>query len=258
LPVALFLPLFDDLADPRVAVDLTVEAEEHGWDGVFVWDHLRYDPPVRAVADPWVVMAAMATATSRVRIGPMVTPVPRRRRQVLLRQTVTLDQLSDGRLVFGVGIGGDRGGELSSFGEEMDARVRATVLDDALDDLDRWWRGEAVDGVDMLPRPVQRPRIPVWVASRYPHRAPIRRAARWDGWFPIAVPDPEALATELAYLGDHRAIDAPFDVAVQGLPDADSGPWFDAGATWWLVRFEYAGTTVADVRAVIENGPPPG
>src|SRR5690242_18915033 len=136
-------------------------------------------------------MAAMASVTSHVRIGPMVTPVPRRRRQVLLRQTVTLDQLSRGRLVFGVGIGGDRGGELSNFGEEMDARVRATMLDDALDELERWWRGEEVDGVDMLPRPVQQPRIPVWVASRYPHRAPIRRAVRWDGWFPIALPRSE-------------------------------------------------------------------
>jgi alkanesulfonate monooxygenase SsuD/methylene tetrahydromethanopterin reductase-like flavin-dependent oxidoreductase (luciferase family) len=256
LPVALFLPLFDALADPRVAVELAVAAEERGWDGVFVWDHLRYDAPVREVADPWIVMAAMATATSRVRIGPMVTPVPRRRAQVLLRETVTLDQLSNGRLVFGVGIGGDRGGELSNFGEEMDARVRATVLDDALEQLDRWWRGESVLGVDMRPQPVQHPRIPVWVGSRYPHRAPVRRAARWDGWFPIAVPEPAALVTELAYVHDHRELDAPFDVAVQGLPDADPRPWFDAGATWWLVRFEPGGMTVADVRAVIENGPP--
>ena len=256
MPVAIFLPLFDELSDPHVAVDLAVAAEARGWDGVFVWDHLRHDPPVREVADPWVVMAAMATATSRVRIGPMVTPVPRRRRQVLLRQTVTLDQLSNGRLVFGVGIGGDRGGELSSFGEEMDPRVRATVLDDGLDALDRWWRGDAVDGVDMLPRPVQRPRIPVWVASRYPHRAPLRRAARWDGWFPIALPSPDALTSELEYVHKQPLGHEPFDVAVQGLPDADPRPWTAAGATWWLVRFEPAGMRVADVRAVIENGPP--
>jgi len=250
--------LFDELSDPRVIVDLTVAAEARGWDGVFVWDHLRYDPPVREVADPWVVMAAMATATNRVRIGPMVTPVPRRRRQVLLRQTVTLDQLSNGRLVFGAGIGGDRGGELSSFGEEMDPRVRATMLDDALDELERWWRGEAVDGVDMLPRPVQRPRIPVWIASRYPHRAPIRRAARWDGWFPIGLPTPDALATELEYARGEALAPDSFDVAVQGLPDADPRPWFDAGATWWLVRFDSSGTKVSDVRAVIDNGPPTG
>ncbi|HEX4822454.1 MAG TPA: LLM class flavin-dependent oxidoreductase [Acidimicrobiales bacterium] len=256
MPVALFLPLFDELSDPRVAVELTVAAEERGWDGVFVWDHLRYDAPVREVADPWIVMAAMAQATSKVRIGPMVTPLPRRRRQVLLRQTVSLDQLSRGRLVFGVGIGGDRGGELSNFGEEMDARVRATMLDDALDELERWWRGEEVDGVDMLPRPVQQPRIPVWVASRYPHRAPIRRAVRWDGWFPIALPDPGALADELEYARAQPLAHEPFDVAVQGLPDADPQPWFDAGATWWLVRFEYWGNTVEDVRAVIDNGPP--
>ena len=256
MPVALFLPLFDELSDPRVAVELAVEAEAHGWDGVFVWDHLRYAEPVRDVADAWVVMAAIAAATERVRIGPMVTPVPRRRPQILLRETVTLDQLSRGRLVFGVGIGGNLGGELSLFGEERDLRARAALLDDALDRINRWWQGEDVDGATMLPRPVQRPRIPVWVASRYPNRAPVRRAARWDGWFPIALPAPEALRIELDYALGHRSCDDPFAVAVQGLPDADPRPWFDAGATWWLVRFEPLTVKVADVRATIKNGPP--
>ena len=256
LPVGLFLPLFGELSDPRAAVDLAVAAEAHGWEGVFVWDHMRYSPPVDAVADAWTVMAAIAATTSRIRIGPMVTPVPRRRSQVLLRATVTLDHLSNGRLVFGVGIGGDPGGELSLFGEELDARTRAGMLDETLRQLDAWWKGEAAAGVTMLPRPVQRPRIPVWVASRHPSRAPIRRAARWDGWFPIALPAPEALAEELAYALEHRTSDAPFDVAVQGLPDADPQPWITAGATWWLVRFDPFTVKAADVRAVIENGPP--
>jgi alkanesulfonate monooxygenase SsuD/methylene tetrahydromethanopterin reductase-like flavin-dependent oxidoreductase (luciferase family) len=223
---------------------------------VFVWDHLRYAEPVREVANPWIVMAAIAAATETIRIGPMVTPVPRRRPQMLLRETVTLDRLSDGRLIFGVGIGGDPGGELSLFREERDARARGVLLDVALDRLDRWWQGEEADGATMLPRPVQQPRIPVWVASRYPHRAPVRRAARWDGWFPIALPAPDALATELAYARQQRDHDGPFDVAVQGLPDVDPGPWFDAGATWWLVRFDPFTVKAADVRATIANGPP--
>lgn len=256
MPVALFLPLFDALSDPRAVVDLAVAAEARGWDGVFVWDHLRYADPVREVADPWVVMAAIAQATATVRLGPMVTPVPRRRAQMLLRETVTLDHLSNGRLVFGVGIGGDPGGELSLFGEERDARARGVLLDRALDRLDRWWRGDEVDGATMLPRPVQQPRIPVWVASRYPNRAPLRRAARWDGWFPIALPGPDALASELEFVSNHRDGDAPFDVAVQGLADVDPRPWFDAGATWWLVRFDPFSVDVDDVRAVIDNGPP--
>jgi alkanesulfonate monooxygenase SsuD/methylene tetrahydromethanopterin reductase-like flavin-dependent oxidoreductase (luciferase family) len=253
---ALFLPLFNELADPHVVVELTVAAEARGWDGVFVWDHLRYPDPIVDVADPWIVMAAMAAATERVRIGPMVTPVPRRRPQVLARETATLDHLSNGRLVFGVGIGGDRGGELSLFNEELEPRVRAAMLDEGLDRLDRWWRGDAVDGATLLPRPVQRPRIPVWVASHFPHRAPVRRAARWDGWFPIGLPGPDELASMLEYVRQHRVEDAPFDVAVQGLPDEDPHRWMEAGATWWLVRFEPFTVTAADVRAAIENGPP--
>lgn len=256
MPSAVFLPLFDELSDPHLAVDLTVEAEARGWDGVFVWDHLRYRDPVRDVADPWTVMAAQAVATERIRIGPMVTPIPRRRPHVLLRQTVTLDQLSNGRLVFGVGLGGDPGGELSHFGEELDAKLRAGLLDDGLEHLDRWWRGAEGRGVTMLPRPVQRPRVPVWVASRFPHRAPIRRAARWDGWFPIGFDHPDQLAELATYAHEQRTTDEPFDIAVQGLPDADPAPWLAAGGTWWLVRFEPFGLTAADVRSVIENGPP--
>ena len=256
MQAALFLPLFNELFDPQVVVELTVEAEARGWDGVFVWDHLRYPEPVEEVADPWIVMAAMAAATERVRIGPMVTPVPRRRPQVLARATVTLDHLSNGRLTFGVGIGGDRGGELSLFGEELEPRARAVLLDDGLARLDRWWRGEAVDETMLLPRPVQRPRIPVWVASHFPYRAPVRRAALWDGWFPIGLPRPDDLAGLLDYARQHRSSDSPFDVAVQGIPDADPRPWVDAGATWWLVRFDPFTVTVAEVRAAIENGPP--
>lgn len=253
---AIFIPLFDELFDPHVVVELTVEAEQRGWDGVFVWDHLRYRPPVEEVADPWVVMAAQAAATDRVRIGPMVTPIPRRRPQVLARQTVTLDHLSNGRLTLGVGIGGDPGGELSLFGEELDPKGRAGLLDGGLDRLDRWWRGEDVGGATMLPRPVQRPRIPVWVASRHPNKAPVRRAARWDGWFPIGFERPDDLADQRAYALEHRQDGGPFDVAVQGLPDVDPAPWVEAGATWWLVRFEPFGVSAADVRAVVENGPP--
>jgi alkanesulfonate monooxygenase SsuD/methylene tetrahydromethanopterin reductase-like flavin-dependent oxidoreductase (luciferase family) len=256
LQSALFLPLFNELFDPHVVVELTVEAEARGWDGVFVWDHVLYRRPVEEIADPWIVMAAQAAATDRVRLGPMVTPVPRRRPQVLARATVTLDHLSNGRLIFGVGIGGDSSGEFSLFGDEVDPRVRAAMLDDALDRMDRWWRGEAVEGATFLPRPVQHPRIPVWVASRFPNRAPVRRAARWDGWFPIGLEQPDDLAGQLAYALQQRTVDAPFDVAVQGLPDVDPRPWVDAGATWWLVRFDPFTVTAADVRAVIENGPP--
>ena len=63
MKAGLWLPLFDDLADPRVCADLAREAEEAGWDGVFVWDNVRWLGPVRAAADPWITLAAIATAT---------------------------------------------------------------------------------------------------------------------------------------------------------------------------------------------------
>jgi alkanesulfonate monooxygenase SsuD/methylene tetrahydromethanopterin reductase-like flavin-dependent oxidoreductase (luciferase family) len=257
LRAALFIPLFDDLSEPRVAMAIAAASEEAGWDGVFVWDHMLWDPPVERLADPWIVMAAMATVTSRVALGPMVTPVPRRRPQKLVRETVTLDRLSQGRVIFGVGIGGDRGGEFSRFGEDLDRRRRADALDEGLEKIVQWWAGAEVQGVRLLPGPYQRPRIPVWVGSRFPNRRPVRRAAQWDGWFPVDVPSPDDLAEMIAYGAQHRDDGAaPWTVAVQGLPGADPAPWAAAGATWWLTRFEPYAPSIDHVLGVAREGPP--
>jgi alkanesulfonate monooxygenase SsuD/methylene tetrahydromethanopterin reductase-like flavin-dependent oxidoreductase (luciferase family) len=134
---ALWVPLFDELADPLLVARLAAEAEELGWHGVFVWDHLAWRPPMRAVADPWITLAAAATATERVLLGPMVTPLPRRRPTKLARETASLDLLSGGRLVLGVGLGSDRfGREFSATGDEVDDRRRGAMLDEALAILD--------------------------------------------------------------------------------------------------------------------------
>ena len=91
---ALWLPIFDELADPRTVAGLAADAEAAGWDGVFVWDHLRWRAPVVEVADPWITLAAVATATEALRFGPMVSPLARRRPAKVARETVTLDRLS--------------------------------------------------------------------------------------------------------------------------------------------------------------------
>src|SRR5215216_3587260 len=168
----LFVPLFDELADPSIAARLAAEAEEAGWNGVFAWDHVRWREPVVDVADPWITLAAIATATERMRLGPMVTPLARRRPAKVARETATLDRLSGGRLTLGVGLGGDQfAGEFSKTGEELNDRVRGEMLDEALEILVAAWSGEPVnhrgmryliDDVQFLPRPVQRPRVPVW------------------------------------------------------------------------------------------------
>ncbi len=262
---ALFLPIFGELSEPGLVADLAVEAELAGWDGLFVWDHILYRAPVTAIADPWVTLAAVARSTERLRIGPMVTPVPRRRPQKLARETVSVDRLSGGRLVFGAGLGGDPGGELSALGEETDARARGRMLDEGLELLVRMWSGEQVDhegpvyaaeGVTFGPRPVQQPRIPVWLGARHGFTAPLRRAARYDGVFPIALESPADLTAMREVVAAHRPADAgPFDVAVQGTIDEAPVPWVEAGATWWLVRFDPFTVTAAEVRDAIRRRP---
>jgi alkanesulfonate monooxygenase SsuD/methylene tetrahydromethanopterin reductase-like flavin-dependent oxidoreductase (luciferase family) len=245
----IFVAPFDELADPRILVRLAARAEEHGWDGVFLWDHVAYTPPVRGIADPWIALSAIACATTRVRIGPLVTPLGRRRVHKLSREVVTLDHLSGGRTVLGLGLGSDRHGELERFGDPSDPKELARRLDEGLEALAGYWGGE------LEPRPVQRPRIPVWLAARWPNRRPVRRAARWDGLFPIGLSGPEALeelAVEVAGLRPEGA--GAFDLVVENPVGTDPAPWEAAGATWCLTSF---GTrpTEADVRAAIDAGP---
>ncbi|MGH2578068.1 MAG: LLM class flavin-dependent oxidoreductase, partial [Actinomycetota bacterium] len=129
----LWLPLFEELADPGVVARLAADAEQRGWHGVFVWDQLRWREPIKQVADPWITLAAIAAATEAVMLGPMVTPLPRRRPAKVARETATLDRLSGGRLILGVGLGGDQfAGEFSKTGEQVDDRVRGEMLDEAL------------------------------------------------------------------------------------------------------------------------------
>jgi alkanesulfonate monooxygenase SsuD/methylene tetrahydromethanopterin reductase-like flavin-dependent oxidoreductase (luciferase family) len=239
---------FGDLADPRVLADLAARAEDRGWDGFFVWDHVKYREPVRAVADPWVALAAIACATIRVRIGPMVTPLSRRRVQKVARETVTLDLLSSGRLTLGVGLGSPRNGEFESFGEVAGPRERARLLDQGLADLTRYWAGE------FEPVPVQRPRIPVWVAGEWPHQRPVQRALRWDGLFPTGLPGPEALAELAAQARAARPAGDPFDLVVGIPPGDDPQPWVQAGATW-IVTDLGINPPEAQVREAVEAGP---
>ena len=259
----LSLPIFGALADPALVARLAAEAEEAGWDGVYVWDHIGYGPDVGAIADPWIMLAAIATATERVRIGPMVTPLPRRRPMVIARQVATLDHLCAGRLTLGVGIGGDGAGELSGTGEELDDRRRGAMLDESLDVLAQAWTGETVryrgehyvlDGIAVQPRPVQRPGPPIWVALRRGRPAPLRRAARYDGMFPIEVDTPDQLAEIVAAVRDLRGSegrDGPYDVATHLDPGTDPSGWEQAGATWALTRFSPYDVTVDQVREVI-------
>jgi alkanesulfonate monooxygenase SsuD/methylene tetrahydromethanopterin reductase-like flavin-dependent oxidoreductase (luciferase family) len=227
---------------------------------VFVWDHVGYRAPVVAVADPWVTTAAMAMVTSSVRLGPMITPLPRRRPVKLAREVATLDRLSGGRLTLGVGIGGDGAGELSATGEELDDRVRGAMLDEGLEVLGQALsgrpmshRGEhyVLDGITLQPTPVQE-HVPVWVAVRYGRPKPLLRAARHDGVFPIEIDHPDKLAETLAALGP---VPPGYDVAVGAQDDSDPRPYAEVGATWWMRGFSPYGLTERAVRDVLAAGP---
>jgi alkanesulfonate monooxygenase SsuD/methylene tetrahydromethanopterin reductase-like flavin-dependent oxidoreductase (luciferase family) len=262
---ALWLPLFDDLADPRVVARLAAEAEAAGWDGLFVWDQLHWRAPVRQVADPWISLAAMAAATERLRLGPMVTPLARRRPAKVARETATLDRLSGGRLILGVGLGSDRfAGELSKTGEQLDDRRRGQMLDESLAILTAAWSGEpvrhhgehyTVDDIAFLPRPVQRPGVPVWAAGFPGNARPVRRAARLDGFFPVNIEHPDQVAEIAATITGLRPnATGPYHIAVGLPPDTDPGPYAAAGATWWLAEFD-PGVPLDTVRGVVRDGP---
>lgn len=261
---ALWLPLFDELADPLVVARLAAEAEEAGWHGLFVWDHVRWREPVIEIADPWITLAAVASATENLVFGPMVTPLPRRRPVKLARETATLDRLSGGRLILGAGLGSDRfGHEFSKTGDEVDDRVRGEMLDESLAILTSAWSGEpvhhhgkhyTVDDIAFLPRPV-RP-IPVWLAGFPGKTKPMRRAARYDGFFPVNLPGADELAEAVETITGLRGDDqAPYDVAI-GLPaGTDLTPYAEAGATWWLAEFPWDDLSVDAVRGVLRDGP---
>jgi alkanesulfonate monooxygenase SsuD/methylene tetrahydromethanopterin reductase-like flavin-dependent oxidoreductase (luciferase family) len=213
----------------------------------------------------------MAAATARIRIGPMVTPLPRRRPWQVARQAVTLDQLSGGRLNLGVGIGGDWFGDYSRFGEPADDRTHGQQLDEALEVICGLWSGEpfsyqgahySVRETQFLPRPRQRPRIPIWVAGRWPGTKPFQRAARYDGVAALAREDGKDLTADevraiAAYIAGQRAAAEPIDIVLVGarLESKEYRSLAEAGATWYQVGFSWA-DSADHVREQIRRGPP--
>jgi alkanesulfonate monooxygenase SsuD/methylene tetrahydromethanopterin reductase-like flavin-dependent oxidoreductase (luciferase family) len=253
----LSVPCFGIGVDAALIAEWATAAEASGWDGFFLWDHLFAFPPGPVdVVDPWISLTAAACATTAIRLGTLVTPLPRRRPLVVARQTATLDRLSGGRLVLGVGIGVGPW-EWDYCGEEPDLRTRGEMLDEHLGLLDRLWSGEPVhhDGRHYrvagtewsgicYPPPLQRPRVPVWVGGTWPGKRPFARAARWDGVVPMRadgaweVSDTAAVVDRVRSL---RATDENFDVAIPGESDGGDASRLDryaqhegAGATWWV------------------------
>lgn len=280
------IPNFGDFADAHTVARVARAAEDAGWDGLFLWDHVVHNKERRRgqpFGDPWMLMTAAALTTSRIKLGPLVTPIARRRPEQLARQVATLDAMSGGRVIFGAGLGGPIDDEFGSFGEETDPKALASKLDEGLDLLAAYWSGARVDhtgehyradDVELLPATVQQPRPPVWIAGYWPRKAPMRRAARWDGAVPLfktanhgEAPPVDELRDLVGFINEQRKDrSTPYDVIVGGISPADPArsralvePLAEAGATWWDERQLITGTDFYRLDPVlrrIEQGPP--
>ena len=262
-------------------LELAVLAEQHGWDGVFVWE-AAYG------VDAWTLLAAMAARTERVKLGTMLTPLPWRRPWKVASQVVTLDQLSNGRAILAVGLGAIDN-FLGNTGEELDRKTRAAMMDEGIDLIKGLWRGELTYSgehyrVDLSNRtdlaetaqPVQA-NIPIWVVGAWPRAKSMTRVLRCDGVLPNVIRDGRLASTEpddirgmLSWLRERGGAGAGFDFVVEGETEAANAeqarakisPLAEAGATWWLeTRWEMplgSEERLADVRQRIEAGPPRG
>lgn len=274
----LSLPNHGDYGDIHLIVELALLAEEVGWDGFFLWDHIARGEGDQF--DPWIAMSAIALQTREMRLGMLVTPIARRRPWKVAREIVTLDHLSNGRMVLGVGLGDFQGKEFENFGEVAEPHQRGEMLDEGLEIISGLQSGKVfrysgehykIGRTVFNPKPVQQPRVPIWVAGKWPNKKPFRRAARWDGVVPIhrsrnikqqlSINEVQEI---MRYIQKYRTIDTPFDFCVSGVlpankPDEDRAilaPYEEAGVTWWI-EFVYSSTgSVKENKERIRSGPP--
>ncbi|HEX3807459.1 MAG TPA: LLM class flavin-dependent oxidoreductase [Gaiellaceae bacterium] len=242
-------------ADPRETVRAAVAAEAAGWEALLVWDHLAWASRGAPSADPWVTLGACAAMTTRILLGTAVTPLPRRRPQMVAQQLASLSLASSGRVVFGAGSGVAE--ELERFGEDGGDRRRGSLLDEGLDVVSRLLAGErvehhgehyVVDGATLAPLPL-RP-IPIWIGGNSP--AALRRAARWDGWLANSS-DRERNVFTPGDISERTAGLELADVCFIGYAaQADLDAYEAAGVTWWI---ENVWGEPADVLARIAAGP---
>ena len=289
---AVYAPTINDFCDPNRLVDLAVTAEAARYDGFFIWDHLAIDAQGSlGLADATVTLGAIAQATERIKIGALITPLPRRRPWKVAKEIVALDHLSAGRILFGAGLGDPAEIEFGIFGEDPSAVARASKLDEGLAILDPLMCGETVThtgdtyqlyAVKLAPRSIQLPRIPIWIAAALPATRGLQRAARWDGCFPVKVPtaivagtvanaawpewwlSPTELAEAVAYLDRERGGLTGFAIAATGSTAADNrtqaiarvADYTAVGANWWLEWIDETPGSYADALALVERGPP--
>ncbi len=269
----IYAPNFGPFADPHTLAQLAYEAEEAGWHGFFLWDHIHYSEALPLV-DPAVALTAMALRTQRLRLGPLVTPLPSRNPWQVARQAVSLDLASNGRFVQGVGLGVDWWKEYSGLGMSANDVQHGAMLDEGLEILTGLWSGKpfsykgahySINRMQFQPAPLQKPRIPIWLGGLWPNKRPFRRAANYDGIFPIGRNGnmtPTDVREMLSYIQQFRTATTPFDVVLRDALPSNStratvllNEYAAAGVTWLLEGFGPNNST-AQLSAKIRKGPP--
>lgn len=258
-----------EYADARLLVQLAQEAESAGWDGFFVWDMLYSEG--ESIIDSFVALSAIAVSTNRIQIGTMALGLGRRRPWKVAREAVTLDMLSNGRLILAVGAGHPSDGALAWKGEVHELGERLARLDEALSILNGLWAGQAfsfsgthfsVDNATFHPRPA-RGFIPIWVVTTrgFEHEGPLRRAARADGI--VGGTTPKEVTQILGVIQRERTQNTPFDVVIRydladPIPNSSEAiaEWEAAGATWCRCELAVSFDQLSSAREFLRAGPP--
>ena len=269
---------FNEFSDPNLVIEFAIEAEQAGWDGIFLCDHLYYSrEPINSISETWVLLSAIAAKTQTLKLGTYVSPLPKYHPWQLAKITATLDVLSNGRLILGLGIGGPEV-EYEAFGEKYDTKILAEKLEESLDILQGLWSGQpfsysgkhySFENVCLLPKPIQSPRIPIILGGMWPSKKPFIRAAKFDGAAPIHKNFPQELTVEefqeiISLIKQHRTTNDTFEILKSGTgfftPETRLEmikSYVDVGITWWL---EHVNTlmqpSVEKMRKIVQQGPP--
>jgi alkanesulfonate monooxygenase SsuD/methylene tetrahydromethanopterin reductase-like flavin-dependent oxidoreductase (luciferase family) len=271
----IYAPNFGNtFGNPKLITELAIEAEKSGWDGFFLWDHIVYqEEGYPNIVDPFIALTSVAEYTQNIHIGTTVTPLPRRRPWKLARETATLDIISEGRLILGIGLGGPS--ELSIMNEETNLSKMAKMTNEHLEILNGLWSGEdfnysgkyyTIDKVKFLPRPIQKPRIKMWGAGTWPKKGPFKRAAKLDGVVPLSQDyrnplTPDDYRNMIEYMRKH-GLRSPYDIVEISFDATKSNDkrkaileFQDAGVNWWLELVSDWNGSYEKIKDIIMQGP---
>jgi len=261
--------------DPQDYIDLAILSENNGWDGFFLWDHVFFssNKPLPFL-DPWIILSAVAVKTKRIKLGTTVTPLARRRPWIVAKQVSTLDRLSKGRMILGIGLGIDI--DFSVFGENTDPIIRSEKLDESLHILKGLWANKPftfkgkhfnIKEVEFFPKPFQ-DKIPIWVGGTWPIKKPFQRAAQYDGVFPLKAGEEESLSPNdyreiIKYIKQYRSSLDSYDIIksiyTTGIKEEDEwiNDYLNIGITWFVEAiWPGRDSSLDNIKKIISRGPP--